>query len=306
MNLMLASLADSTIRQYNSSYKLWWQYCNENQLDVFAPDKTHILSFLAQKFNEGCSYGSLNSHRSALSLLLGSHIISDNNIKRLLKGAYKIKPNCPKYTHTWDPQIVLTHLSKFFPHNTLSLEIITKKLVTLLAICTAHRVQTLSLINLENIVITENNIQITIHDIIKTSGPGREQPTLILPYFHENINICPATTLTDYLTITANKRPTNSNKLLITHKPPHKPATTQTISRWIKQVLSDSGVNVSIFSAHSTRHAASSAAGRAGVSIDTIRKAAGWTAASSTFARFYQREIINPNTFANAVCLPPS
>ncbi|XP_060804898.1 uncharacterized protein LOC132902730 [Amyelois transitella] len=46
-------------------------------------------------------------------------------------------------------------------------------------------------------------------------------------------------------------------------------------ARWIKTVLSESGVDASVFKAHSTRHAATSAAGAAGVSVETIRKAAG-------------------------------
>ncbi|KAI8440715.1 hypothetical protein MSG28_009058 [Choristoneura fumiferana] len=76
-------------------------------------------------------------------------------------------------------------------------------------------------------------------------------------------------------------------------KRPHRDATAQSISRWIKQVLAKSGVDVSIFSAHSTRHAATSTAAAAGVSIDVIRKTAGWTATSQTFAKFYNRSIID-------------
>ena len=42
-----------------------------------------------------------------------------------------------------------------------------------------------------------------------------------------------------------------------------------------------------MFSAYSTRHASTSAPKRNGVNIDLIRKTAGWTSSSQTFANFY-------------------
>lgn len=272
-------------------------------LIFFVPSKTDVISFLTIQFNNGCTYGGLNSHRSALSALMGNNIGSDACVKRFLKGAYKLRPARPKYASTWDPQLVLNHISTWFPNTELSLEKITKKLTILLAICTAHRVQTLSLIKLENISFSDNGVKINISDIIKTSAPGRDQPLLILPFFRENPSICPATVLTDYISMTRNIRPNSSGKLLLTHKKPHKAATTQSISRWVKQVLSESGIDVSAFSAHSTRHAATSAASLAGVSIDTIRKTAGWSSSSNSFARFYNRPIVNESNFAQSVCL---
>ncbi|XP_045763681.1 uncharacterized protein LOC123866270 [Maniola jurtina] len=301
--LMLASLSDSTVKQYNTSLKLWWQYCVENNVDVFEPSKKFILTFLTTQFNNGCAYGSLNSHRSALSAFIGNNIGSDECVKRLLKGAYKSRPVQSKYSSTWDPQVVLNLISTWFPNTELSLEKITKKLVVCLALCTAHRVQTLSLIKLDNIKFSENGVKIMITDLIKTSAPGRNQPVLCLPYFRENVSICPATVLSDYISKTRNIRPEGTDTLLLTHKRPHKPATTQSISRWIKQVLSESGVDVGVFGAHSTRHASTSAASSAGVNIETIRKTAGWTSSSDSFARFYNRIILDEGEFARSVCL---
>lgn len=300
---MLASLSDNTKKQYSTSYKLWWQFCLIKKIDCFESTVAEVISFLTTEFNKGASYGSLNSHRSALSLLLGNNIGSDECIKRLLRGAYKLKPSRPKYTHTWDPQLVLNLVSKWYPNRDLDLSQLTKKLVILLALCTAQRVQTLSLIKIENINISSNGVKVVITDVIKTSAPGREQPVLFLPYFVENKNICPATVLTDYLLFTKNLRSENINNLLLTIKKPNKAATAQTISRWIKLVLSESGVDTSLFSAHSTRHASTSSASSAGVCIDTIRKTAGWTSRSQTFAKFYKLNIINEAEFAESVCL---
>lgn len=300
---MLSSVSNSTLKQYNTSYKLWWQFCNTNGINIFDPLLSNILTFLAEQFNRGGSYGTINSHRSALSLLLGGNIGSDDSIKRLLKGIYKQKPSIPKYIGTWDPQKVLNYVANWFPNNSLSLDKITKKVCVLLAICTAHRVQTLSLIKVSNINRGADSLQIPISDIIKTSTVGRDQPVLVLPYFKQNLSICPATAVDDYLIMTSNLRPDHIENLFITYKKPYKKASSQSISRWIKQTLAESGVDAGVFSAHSTRHASTSAAASAGVSIDTIRKTAGWSSSSQTFARFYNRPILDEGIFARSVCL---
>lgn len=298
---MLASLAENTIKQYDVTLKLWWSFCKNNNVEMFSTFIPPIISFLTEQFYKGASYGSLNSHRSALSLLLGNNIGSDDSIKRLLKGAFKVRPSVPKYTSTWDPQIVLNTVSEWFPNREQSIEKITKKLAILLALCTAHRVQTLSLIKTSNISIGNNGAEIVITDIIKTSAPGRNLPVLILPYFKNQISICPTTTLEDYLFVTNSYRSESMSKLFLTFRRPYKCASSQSISRWIKDVLAVSGVDVAVFSAHSTRHAATSTANLAGVSIDNIRKRAGWTNTSQTFAKFYNRPIAVEDNFARSV-----
>ncbi|KYM99018.1 hypothetical protein ALC62_10253 [Cyphomyrmex costatus] len=58
-----------------------------------------------------------------------------------------------------------------------------------------------------------------------------------------------------------------------------------------------------LFSAHSTRHASTSLAARKGLSLDLIKRAAGWSGDSQIFARFYNRTIVNPEAFCNSVLL---
>lgn len=98
--LMLSSLSKNTILQYNVTLKLWWKFCTRLLKDVFDSSINLVLTFLTDQFNQGASYGSINTHRSALSLLLGDNIGKDEQIKRLLKGVYKMRPNLPKYKHT--------------------------------------------------------------------------------------------------------------------------------------------------------------------------------------------------------------
>lgn len=57
--------------------------------------------------------------------------------------------------------------------------------------------------------------------------------------------------------------------------------------------LKSSGIDLTIFSGHDTRHASTSTAKLKGVSLDVIRWTAGGKNNSSTFAKFYNRPIVN-------------
>lgn len=286
------------MKRYENPIKVWWQYCKEKQISVYDPDVKHILEFFTKQSLKVKSYSTLNVYRAAISLLMNNKLGELPEISRFFKGISNEKPRNAKYTATWDPNVVLTFLSNLFPNDSLTLEQLTKKLVTLLALTTAQRVQTLSKIKLENIHSSETGIKITITDKIKTSNRLRAQPLLDIPYFTQE-NICPAKTLQSYIRKTADIRPPNESYLLITFKKPYHTATTQSISRWIKDILEKSGIDTSIFTAHSTRHASTSAAARNGLNIETIRKAAGWSENSSVFAQFYNRPLVNKEVFAS-------
>lgn len=295
---MLASISESTTRQYKSGILEWLNYCNSNNIDFLHTSVTHILRFLTDKFNKGASYGTLNTLRSAVSLLLCKPIRDDTRIKRFFRGIYRLRPTRPKYMETWDVSIVFKYLSSI-PKDA-PIQEISYKTITLLALITAQRMQTLSLIKISNVSICQGqNIRIRIPDRIKTSAPGRYQPLLDIPYFNTQESICPAKNLENYIDRTSLVRK-DIDTLFITTKGPLKSASVSTLSRWIKVVMKNSGIDIKIFTAHSTRHASTSVAHKRGVDIDTIRRMAGWSKGSLTFARFYDRPIMN-SSFATTV-----
>lgn len=224
-------------------------FCSNKDYDCFEYSIEKILAFLSWQFECGASYGSLNTLRS-LALLISPEIGTDHRIKRFFKGVFKLRPPQPKYKVTWDPAIVLNYLSTLFPNEDISLELLTQKIAALLALVTAHRVQTLSLIELQNIVILPSKIEIKIPSRIKTSGPNRYQPTLSFPLFNDKPQICTARAISCYLERTERFRIPSLDKLLITYKKPFRNATPQSISRWIKTILRKSGLDTSIFTAH--------------------------------------------------------
>ena len=112
--------------------------------------------------------------------------------------------------------------------------------------------------------------------------------------FREAEIICPVNTLKVYLQHTKkflSAAEDGLNPLFIAIREPHKLVTSATISRWMKNLMEQSGIDVDQFKPHSVRAAATSAASTLGVSIKDILKTANW-ARESTFLRFYHKPII--------------
>lgn len=289
VEILISSLTESTIKQYNSALKNWWCYCRSINRDPLQPDVYLVLKYLTFRYNQKASYGTLNSERSAINLLSAIDLGSDSSISRFFKGVFKNRPPRPKYNSIWSTETVLNWAEALEPIGSLDLKLLTFKLVCLLALATAHRVQTLSLIRISNMVISTNNIIIKITDQIKTSRVGAPQPSFILPFFDDRKSACVARTLLCYLEKTKNLRG-DEDYLFITFKKPYHKATSQSISRWIKCCLMEAGIDKK-YTAHSTRHASTSAAESKGLDVNIIKSTAGWSTNSQIFARFYKRQI---------------
>ena len=92
-----------------------------------------------------------------------------------------------------------------------------------------------------------------------------------------------------------------ATQLFIAIIKPHLPVSSSTIARWLKKVIGDSGIDTSVFKAHSVRSATTSAASMQGVTTEDILKAADWSTESS-FQRFYYKPV-HDATFARTVLL---
>ena len=182
--------------------------------------------------------------------------------------------------------------------NTENVQRLLKKLATLLAILFGQRArEILSLMDIRNITMEQTCLIIRIGDLLKTSNRKFHNEELKFPKYIENTNICPVTTLKQYLHMTSKNRG-EIKSLFITQVRPFKPASKDTIAKWIRETLSKAGIVTSIFSPHSTRSAASSAAKNGRVPIDAILKTGGWRS-MKTFERFYDKKIVErKNDFA--------
>lgn len=74
VDVLIASLSESSLRQYDSGLKKWWNFCKKEELNPFSGSTNDILSFLTEEFKKKASLSSLNSYKSAISLIVGPEL----------------------------------------------------------------------------------------------------------------------------------------------------------------------------------------------------------------------------------------
>ena len=255
-------------------------------------DLGSILDFLAHLLSIGKAYSTINIARSMLSTTLGPvegfAIGSHPLVVRFMKGCYNRNPPKPRYNSTWDPELVLNFIKSLGSDESLSLSDLSSKLACLVALTTLLRVSDLAGIDYETINIDPPDASFSLSRPMKAQHSGPLKRVLLKVHEPDTL-VCPVACLQNYLTRTDPFRSgPRCKRLFLGLISPHDPVSSESISRWIKSVLSRSGIDTSIYAAHSTRGAASSAAVRAGVSIDTVLRAGNWSR-QSTFERFYYR-----------------
>lgn len=255
-----------------------------------------VLQFLSELFNTGVGVSALNSARSALSAILqpidGKQVGEHPLVTRLLKGVKAKRPSLPRYKCIWDPNLVLKHLQD---SDNNKIKDLTLNLTMLLALVTGQRAQTLHALKLSDMEVNEGSVTFTIACPLKTREPGA---TIHLMSF-ECQKLCVVTLLHQYIARTKSVR--QDEGLLLSFVRPFRAVTCDTVRRWLLSVMETSGVNTTIFKAHSTRAAATSAAQRHKVPIASIMKAGMWRS-ENTFVRFYSRPVVKEdNSFAEGV-----
>ena len=111
-HLLESSWRSQTKSTYESLFKRWNDWCQERGRDPIRDPVADILNFLAELFEQGFQYRSLNAYRSAISsvhekidgIQVGKHPI----VSRMLKGVFNERPPRPKYESVWKLDQVLT------------------------------------------------------------------------------------------------------------------------------------------------------------------------------------------------------
>ena len=102
-------------------------------------------------------------------------------------------------------------------------------------------------------------------------------------YHYQDEILCPMHTVLHYLDRT---KPLRKSQQVFVSYVTHAPVTTCTIARWLKYVLSASGIDISVFQAHSFRSASTSAALSKGCSLKMILDTADWSSETKTLESF--------------------
>lgn len=89
-------------------------------------------------------------------------------IIRFMRGVFIAKRPKPKYTKTWDVGKVLDYLKSLYPLENLDIKTLTLKTVSLIALTTAQRVQTLVSLKINQMADHGEYVVFTIDELQKT------------------------------------------------------------------------------------------------------------------------------------------
>ena len=169
----------------------------------------------------------------------------------------------------------------------------------LIALVSVQRGQSLHMLDIQFMKEGDNSSEFALPEHIKQRRPGYKLPSVLLKAYPEDQSLCVFTHLKEYLQRTKPLRGTET-KLFLSYMKPHHRASKDTISRWIRSVMADAGVDVNTFKPYSTRAAAVSKVKSVSVPVKEILDTAGWSS-ERTFDRFYNTPFQGNSGFATSV-----
>ena len=299
IEVLMASWRPGTKKQYSTYLNKWLEFCSKRTIDYSSPKISETVEFLMTLHSQGLSYSSINTARSALSSILkldncdnfGTHPL----VTRFMRGIYKLIKPKPKYNQIWDVSQVLDYLKTLYPLEKISLKELTQKTAMLLLLVTGQRGQFIHLLSLNGIQLTSQTACLSLEEHTNAAA------AVTITEFTPDSRICPLTTLKAYMKETETIR-NGENKLFISFIKPNKAVSRYTISRWTKQVLTNSGIDTKMFTSHSTRAASATKAHQKEIPLDTILNTIGWESAK-TFQKYYHKPVLGSRgaTLAEAV-----
>ena len=174
----------------------------------------------------------------------------------------------------WDVNLVLTHLQNSKSDNvSLSDKDLTEKLAMLLALTSAGRSSELDSFDVRfmQMIMTEGKVVFHLAKLTKGRKRGSCPLQAPLKTFHQNPSLCVVNCLKVHTDRTSDRRKVNGkqtkNQLLLGTVKPYVEVVSSTIARWLKNVMKDAGIDVSVFKGHSVRWASTSKAAAQGFSV---------------------------------------
>ena len=270
-DILLSAQRRSTNAQYKSCWAKWCSWSHQRQIDPFRPAVSDLVHFLTELFEQGKQYSTINTYRSAISSTvpplegtpLGQHKIVCN----FMRGVFNRRPPKPRYSATWEVSLVTDLFEKWPDNSILDIKRLSRKCAMLLALTSAKRQSDLHALDLAFMQYLPEGVEFRIPGLTKTRVPGKDV-TFFFPALKGNVQLCPVACLKEYFKKTEIHRSHSgiSQPLLLATQRPFSPISSTSIGRWLKLTLKDVGIDTSVFKAHSTRGASSSAARQGGVS----------------------------------------
>ena len=107
-------------------------------------------------------------------------------------------------------------------------------------------------LSIQHMEADENSYTFIPIELQKHSRPSHQDIPIRFVAYKINVNLSPVTTLKEYVKQRERTSAINiTQKIFGTHHEPIREADKETLSRWIKEVMKNAGINLNIFKPHS-------------------------------------------------------
>ena len=293
---MIAALRDSTRSKYSNYLKKFVVYCEKHSINPTEANANIVVNYLTNLVNVGHKYSTICAAKQGISSIVYlppyTQLSDHPLISQFMKGVHNLRPPTPKLSYVWDVNVIFEHFRTLENNSQLSDKVLTQKLVILLLLFGGQRVHTIMQFHTHKMIINSECIVFLPVGVLKHSKPGRKMDTFQYRSYPEE-KLCIVNCLKEYLKRRSDV-PHDCTQLLITYGKPKRPAATDTVRRWVKDLFKETKVIPEYFTPHSCRSASTSKASLQ-INLDDILKQGCWRNAK-TFKRYYEKNIIH---FAN-------
>jgi hypothetical protein len=170
----LASNREATSATYKSAWNVWFHWSAKRSENPLSSSLNLVLDFLLGLFHEGKAYRSINVYCSMLSGTLekieGWDVGKHPLVVKVMQGISNSSPPKPKYTGFWDTDTVLKYIEALGPDNGLSLAVLSKNLVIVLALTSLFRVSEIASIDVSSIVFSGPAVKFSLSKLRKSKN----------------------------------------------------------------------------------------------------------------------------------------
>ena len=278
----------STIQTYGGWAKEWLHYCFEFHIDPLRPMARDTVNFISTTkcasvdiAASSLTWGVLPEHASAFHNTTYSKCVTSLNLRT---------PKLPsiKEGEVWDKEMVVNYL-RSQPHNEkLSLSYLGKKAATLVLWCTAWRFKDVVNLNLSSCTRTNFQYTFVLTRPSKTYTASTYETQRVTIKWFKDKQVCPYNAISHYINKTKNVRRT---QFLFVTSNTFKSVAPATLSRWVKNILQEAGVDTTVYKPHTTRHASASNFAYSTNNLAQTLKLGCWKTTSSFYKHYLQKPV---------------
>ncbi|CAG8638968.1 15005_t:CDS:2 [Cetraspora pellucida] len=253
----------------------WFNWCATENHNLIRCLLQTIVEFLDHLYGQNMQFNTIASYRSAISKIhvhvdgksIGSHPI----IVKVMKGLFNLNPPKQSSVEVVDVLPMMDYIQSLGSNTEMSILNLTQKTALLLALTSGSHPSDLHRIDLSTILRTPNGIVVYIRNpkeskISRSHGGKKEQfKKLFIGSYPDDINF----------------------SLFLTTTALHKPASIDSIARWIKTCLTVSSESLT---AKDTRVISAFLAQNSEADLTTIMALGNWSS-NMVYQKFYQRGI---------------